>query len=172
APNKDVYSQYLNQFDNGFDNNATNSIQGFANLDFIFSKLTVSSKLSVDYNEGHRDIFYPRSLMDEVNFASNYYGYNQRLIFDNSVRFDWRINERHSLLLRGGGILNWDTYKYNYAYGYRGINDFIKLNLIEADRNNSNFLNPSGFARQLVYKFLDRTRQNLVSFYGKADYSF
>lgn len=172
APNNSVYSQYLSQFEKGFDNNATNSVQGYANLDFTFSSLTVSSKLSVDYNEGHRDIFYPRSLMDEVNFASNYYGYNQRLIFDNSVRFDWRINERHSLLLRGGGILNWDTYKYNYAYGYRGINDFIKLNLIEADRNNSNFLNPSGFARQLVYKFLDRTRQNLVSFYGKADYSF
>src|SRR5690606_28350424 len=50
--------------------------------------------------------------------------------------------------------------------------DFIKLNLIEADRNNSEFLKPTGFAHELVYKFLDRTQQNLVSFYGKADYSF
>ncbi len=172
APSNGVYSQYLNQFENGFDNNATNSIQGFANLDFIFSKLTVSSKLSIDYNEGHRDIFYPRALMDEVNFASNYYGYNQRLIFDNSVRYDWQINEEHSLQVSGGGVLQWDTYKYNYAYGYRGINDFIKLNLIEADRNKFEFLDPTSFSHQLVYKFLDRTKQNLVSFYGKADYSF
>src|SRR5690606_36081707 len=46
------------------------------------------------------------------------------------------------------------------------------LNLIEADRNKPEFLNPSGFSRELVYKFLDRTQQNLVSFFGRADYSF
>lgn len=172
APNNSVYSQYLSRFENGFDNNATNIIQGFANLDFTFSALTISSKLAIDYNEGHRDIFYPRTLMDEVNFASNYYGYNQRLIFDNSANYDWQINDDHALNLSAGGVLQWDTYKYNYAYGYRGINDFIKLNLIEADRNKPEFLNPSGFSRELVYKFLDRTQQNLVSFFGRADYSF
>lgn len=172
APNNSVYSAYLSEFDDGFDNNATNIIQGFANLEFTFSKLRINSKLAIDYNEGYRDIFYPRSLMDEVNFASNYYGNNQRLIFDNSAAYDWQIDADHTLKLSGGGVLQWDTYKYNYAYGYRGVNDFVKLIMIEGDRNNLDYLNPKGFSRELVYKFLDRTRQNLVSFYGKADYSF
>jgi len=172
APNDAVYSQYLRKHDDGFDNNATNIIQGFVNLEFTFSNLRINSKFAVDYNEGYRDVFYPRSLMDDVNFASNYYGYNQRLVFDNSARYDWQINDAHALQLSGGGVLQWDTYKYNYAYGYRGINDFIKLNLIEAGRSSAEFLKPTGFAHELVYKFLDRTQQNLVSFYGKADYSF
>src|SRR5690554_326978 len=171
APNNAVYGEYLNQFDNSFDDNATNIIQGHAKLVFDFDRLKVISRLAVDYNEGYRDLFYPRPLLEGNSYVSNYYGFNQRMIFDNTVTYDWNINERNRLFLEGSGILQWDTYKYNYAYAYKGINDFIKLNLLESDPNNGNYLNPTAFPKELVYRFLDKTQQNLVSFYGRGSYN-
>jgi len=172
APNNTVYSQYMSNYDNGFDNNYTNIIEGNAKLVFDFNRFKYTTQLVVDYNEGYRDIFYPRPLLEGNSYASNYYGFNQRLIYDNFVSYNWQIDEDQSLYLQGGNVLQWDTYKYNYAYAYKGVNDYIKLNLLESDPNNSNYLNPTAFPRQLVYKFLDRTKQNLVSFYGKASYKY
>lgn len=172
SPNNELYTQYVRQFDNSFDDNATNIVEGHAKLVFDFNRLKVSSRLAVDYNEGYRDLFYPRTLMEENSFASNYYGYNQRLVFDNYVSYDVNVGDRHSLLIEGGGVLQWDAFKYNYAYAYKGINDFIKINLLESDPNNGNYLNPLAFPRELVYKFLDYTKQNLVSFYGRGSYNF
>jgi TonB-linked SusC/RagA family outer membrane protein len=171
APNNSVYSQYLNQFENSFDDNATNIIQGHAKLVFDFDRLKVISRLAVDYNEGYRDLFYPRPLLEENSYVSNYYGFNQRMIFDNTVTYDWDINARNKVFFEGSGILQWDTHKYNYAYAYKGINDFIKLNLLESDPYNGNYLNPTAFPKELVYRFLDRTQQNLVSFYGRGSYN-
>lgn len=172
SPNNELYSQYLTQFDNSFDNNATNIVEGHAKLVFDFNRLKVSSRLAVDYNEGYRDLFYPRTLMEENSFASNYYGYNQRLVFDNHVSYDVDMGDRHTLVFEGGSVLQWDAFKYNYAYAYKGINDFIKINLLESDPDNGNYLNPIAFPRELVYKFLDYTKQNLVSFYGRGSYNF
>lgn len=172
APNNEIYDQYLRQFDNSFDNNATNIIEGQAKLIFDFNRLKVSSRMAVDYNEGYRDLFYPRTLMEENSFASNYYGYNQRLLWDNFASYDVNMGTGQSLYLEAGGTLQWDAFKYNYAYAYKGINDFIKINLLESDPNNGNYLNPLAFPRELVYKFLDYTKQNLISFYGRASYNF
>src|SRR5690606_21308243 len=71
-----------------------------------------------------------------------------------------------------GNNLIWDVYKYNYAYAVKGVNDFIKINLLESDPGNDNYLNPTAFPRQLVYKFLDRTKHKMVNFYDKATYTF
>lgn len=172
APNNDVYSQYTSQYDKGFDNNYTNIIQGNAKLVFDFNKFKYTTRLVVDYNEGYRDIFYPRPLLEGNSYASNYYGFNQRLIYDNFASFDWQIDDHQQLFLQAGNVLQWDTYKYNYAYAYKGVNDFIKLNLLNSDPNSDDYLLPTAFPRQLVYKFLDRTKQNLVSFYGKASYKY
>ncbi|GAA4807332.1 SusC/RagA family TonB-linked outer membrane protein [Olivibacter ginsenosidimutans] len=172
APNNDIYSRYMLQYDNGFDNNYTNIIEGHAKLVADFDKFKYTTQLVVDYNEGYRDIFYPRPLLDGNSYASNYYGFSQRMIYENFGSYDWNINDHHHLYLQAGNILQWDSYKYNYAYAYKGVNDFIKLNLLESDPNNDNYLNPTAFPKQLVYKFLDRTKQNLVSFYGKASYKY
>src|SRR5690606_8012927 len=147
APNNEIYDQYLRQFDNSFDNNATNIIEGQAKLIFDFNRLKVSSRMAVDYNEGYRDLFYPRTLMEENSFASNYYGYNQRLLWDNFASYDVNMGTGQSLYLEAGGTLQWDAFKYNYAYAYKGINDFIKINLLESDPNNGNYLNPLAFPR-------------------------
>lgn len=172
SPNDEIYRQYLTQFDNSFDNNATNIVEGHAKLVFDLNRVKIASRLAVDYNEGYRDLFYPRTLMEENSFASNYYGYNQRLIFDNHVTYDVQTGDKHTLFVEGGGVLQWDAFKYNYAYAYKGINDFIKINLLQSDPNNGDYLNPTAFPRQLVFKFLDYTKQNLVSFYGRGSYNF
>ncbi|MFB2121425.1 SusC/RagA family TonB-linked outer membrane protein [Parapedobacter sp. 2B3] len=172
SPNNTVYSQYLAQFDNSFDNNATNIVEGHAKLVFDLDRLKITSRLAVDYNEGTRDVFYPRTLMEENSFASNYYGYNQRLIFDNHATYQAHVGEKHGLLLEAGSILQWDAFKYNYAYAYKGINDFIKINLLESDPDKSEYLNPLAFPKELVFKFLDYTNQNIISFYGRGTYNF
>lgn len=172
SPNNDIYSRYISQFDNSFDNNATNIVEGHAKLVFDFDRLKVTSRLAVDYNESARDLFYPRTLMEENSFASNYYGYNQRLVYDNHVSYDARLNEKHGIFLQAGSVLQWDAFKYNYAYAYKGINDFIKINLLESDPDKSEYLNPLAFPKELVYKFLDYTKQNLVSFYGRGTYQY
>ncbi|ULT28022.1 hypothetical protein KUH03_16300 [Sphingobacterium sp. E70] len=126
----------------------------------------------VDYNEGYRDQFYHSKLMESNNFASNYYGYNQRAVFDNKAYYDWKIDAKNNLNLLIGNSLQWDTYRYNYAYAYKGVNDFIKVNLLEDDINLPNYLEATAYPKALIFKFLDRIRHNLVSFYGKATYNY
>lgn len=166
SPNNDVYRRYLAEFKNGFDDNATNIVEGYARLTFDFNRLKYVTRLAVDYNEGARDLFFPRPLTEENNFVSNYYGYNQRLVFDHYVSYDALTGGPHELFLEGGSILQWDSFKYNYAYAYKGISDYIKINLLDDN------LNPIAFPHKLIYKFLDYTKQNLVSFYGRATYRF
>lgn len=172
APNKDVYRGYLNQFKNSFDENNTNLIQGHARLAFDFNKIKFFTRLAVDYSEGYRDLFYPRTVMEENSYASNYYGFSQRLMLENVLTFSEQFNERNKFFLEAGNTIQWDQYKYNNSYAYKGLNDFIKINLLESDPNSDNYLTPLAFPRELVYKFLDRTSHNLVSFYGKASYNF
>lgn len=171
APNKEVYDSYLKEFDKSFDNNFSNILEGFFRLQVNVGALKIRSKFAVDYNEGYRDLFYPSTILEKSNFASNYYGYNQRLLVDNQVSYDIE-NDANYFYFEAGNTLMWDTYKYNYAYAYKGVNDFIKLNLLESDPNNGNYLNPTAFPRQLVYKFLDRTKHNMVNLYGKASYTY
>ncbi len=172
SPNNSVYSRYLDEFENSFDNNATNIVEGHAKLVFDLDRLHITSRLAVDYNEGNRDLFYPRPLLEENSFASNYYGYNQRLIFDNHLSYDVPMGSRHKLFVEAGNVLQWDAFKYNYAYAYKGINDFIKINLLESDPDKPDYLNPLAFPREMVFKFLDYTNQNLVSVYGRGTYNF
>jgi hypothetical protein len=38
--------------------------------------------------------------------------------------------------------VQYDSYKYQFAYAYKGANDFIKLNLLEPDPNNGELPEP------------------------------
>jgi hypothetical protein len=166
-----VYDSYLKEFDKSFDKNFNNILEGFFRLQINAGPVKFRSKFAVDYNEGYRDLFYPSTILENSNFASNYYGYNQRLMVDNQIAYDIETDDNY-FYFEVGNTLMWDTYKYNYAYAYKGVNDFIKLNLLESDPRNSNYLNPTAFPRQLVYKFLDRTKHNMINFYGKASYTY
>jgi len=178
APNKDYYGTYLNEYSKGFDDNKTNLIQGYAKLVATLGKVKLSSAFNVDYNEGYRDIFYARTLLQGNSYASNYYGFNQRLMMDNKAAYDFKLNTAHDFHVELGQSMMWDIYKYNYAYAYKGANDYIKINLLDSDpklpngADNPNYLIPRAFPRELTYRFLDKTEDNLLSFYGKVNYSY
>src|SRR3546814_15738234 len=113
------------------------------------------------------------------SYASNYYGSNHRLVASNLITYDFYFASLHALRLESVQSVQWDTHKYNYAYAYKGHNDFIKLNLLDSDPkipgtniDNPNYLVPTAFPRELVHKFLDKTQHNLVSFYGRAIYNY
>ncbi|EDM35586.1 putative outer membrane protein [Pedobacter sp. BAL39] len=166
SPNKSVYGRYLDDIDVGFDNNKTNVLEAYASLGINIGKFNFISRFSADYTEGYRDLFYPKVLMEENSYASNYYGYSQRLLWDNKATYDLQLNGLHNFHFEVGQSVNWDSYKYNYGYAYKGTNDYIKLNLLNGDGN------ASAFPKQLMYKFLDITKNNLVSFYGTTSYNF
>ncbi|MHA4894978.1 SusC/RagA family TonB-linked outer membrane protein [Pedobacter sp. PWIIR3] len=172
APNKDKYDSYLSEFNKGFDNNRSNIIEGYAKVGVDLGKFKFITTFGLDYYEGYRDIFYARTLLQTTNFASNYFGYNQRSTIDNIATYDLDLNEDNKFTFTVGNTIQNDLYRYTNAYAYKGSNDFIKLNLLYSDPNQSNYLEPYVYSKFLVYKFLDRTKNNQLSFYGKADYSF
>ncbi|MBC6112303.1 SusC/RagA family TonB-linked outer membrane protein [Pedobacter fastidiosus] len=172
SPNKDYYASYIDAYSKGFDDNKTNSIQGYAKLEGTFGKFKITSSFNADYSEGYRDIFYARTLLQGNSYASNYYGFSQRLMMDNKATYDLNLNKIHDFHFELGQSMQWDIYKYNNAYAYKGVNDYIKINLLQSDPNAPNYLTPLAFPRELSYRFVDKTEDNLLSFYGKADYSF
>lgn len=177
-PNKDYYANYLAQYDKGFDNNNTNIIDGYARIGVELGNFKFSTTFGVDYNEGYRDVFYARTLLQGNSYASNYFGYSQRLMLDNKATYSLKLNKVHEFHFEVGQSTQWDTYKYSNAYAYKGVNDFIKINLLDSKplnddgTPNPNYLTPVAFPRELTYRFLDKTLNNLVSFYGKVDYTF
>ena len=171
-PNKDYYANYLIQYNKGFDNNKTNIIDGYARVGIQFGKFNFSTTFGVDYNEGYRDVFYARTLLQGNSYASNYFGYSQRLMLDNKATYAFKLNDVNDFHFEVGQSTQWNTYKYSNGYAYKGVNDFIKINLLNSDPNDPNYLTPVAFPRELTYRFLDKTRDNLVSFYAKADYTF
>ncbi len=165
SPNKEVYDKYLDEFDKSFDNNFNNLLGGFFGLQFNVDRLRFKTKFGIDYNEGYRDLFYPSTILESNNFASNYYGYNQRILIDNTLVYDFE-NDANYFYFEAGNSFTWDVFKYNYAYAFKGVNDYIKINLLGGDQNSS------VFPKQLIYKFLDRTRHNMISVYGKGSYTY
>ncbi|MFD2143915.1 SusC/RagA family TonB-linked outer membrane protein [Mucilaginibacter antarcticus] len=172
TPNKVKYQQYLGQFGSGFDDNKSNLVNGYAKFAIDLGKFKFITTLAIDYNEGYRDIFYPRTLLQTTNYASNYFGYNQRATIDNVATYSHDINADNKFEFTLGNTFQYDFHRYTYGYAYKGSNDFIKLNLLNSDPSKPEYLTPTVYRSQLVYKFLDKTRSNVTSFYGKVDYSF
>ncbi len=172
-PNKDAYTQYLTQQDKSIDDNKSNVITGYFKISMDFMKdLNFLSTFGFDYNEGLRDVFYPGTLMQTVNYVSNYFGYNQRVMFNNRLRWHHNWEEKHELTIEMGEIFQSDFDRYNYSYAYDGPNDLIKINELNSDPNKDNYLTSKAFPAPLTYMFLDKERHRLLSFYGHAEYDY
>ncbi|TKC63659.1 SusC/RagA family TonB-linked outer membrane protein [Pedobacter hiemivivus] len=167
SPNNDIYGGMLTAYKEAVDDNLTNTLNGYFNMGLTFGKVRFNSFLGVSYTDGSRDLYNPTTLLETIAFASNYFGYSQRLVIDNTINYSYKINDNNTIDFLGGQSINWDTYRYNYAYGYRNGTDYIKVNLLNKDD-----LQPSIFTRRLIFRFLDKTVNNQVSFYGKADYKY
>lgn len=169
APNKDLYKHYLNEYDKrSFDDNINNSLLGLFSIDLKLPfDFNFMSRVSMDYNENRRDLFWPSSLMTNNNYASNYFGYNERLAFDNILNYrkNFDIGE---LLMEGGFSLQADKQKYNYIQAYRGPNDYIKVNKVSGDKSKAEYLKSIGF---IPYLYSDKTQHRLLSTFLRATYS-
>ncbi|MBE7177400.1 MAG: SusC/RagA family TonB-linked outer membrane protein [Mucilaginibacter polytrichastri] len=172
SPLKNNYQSYLNEFGKSIDDNKSNIVDGNVQLAVDIGKFYYVTKFMIDYNEGYRDIFYPSTLLEANNYASNYYGYNQRLLWTNTFGYDYTLQDLHRFHLELGQAWQSDLYRYDYAYAYKGPNDFIKVNLLQSNPALDNYLGAINFNQRLTYKFLDRTAYRLASFTGKGDYEF
>ncbi|WP_018626947.1 SusC/RagA family TonB-linked outer membrane protein [Niabella aurantiaca] len=170
TPNSALYGAYLSQFNDAFDKNTNNLVQGYIAIAAKpTEQLTYSGRLGFDYNEGIRDVFWPTTLLEGNNFVSNYFGYNQRLAITNSVAYDFYVGATGTLTLKGGQNFVSDVYKYDYAYANNTPNDFTKINVVTGDPNKADYLTPRGI---LVNYFPGKMRSRLVSFFGNAVYSY
>ena len=176
SPNKQYYSLYLAEYAKAFDNNKSNIADGSFVTRLTFGKFNFISSLAVDYSEGYRDIFYPSTLLENNNYVSNYYGYNQRVISDNKITYNLSWRKDHFLNLEAGQSVQWDKSRYDYSYAYHGSSDYIKINVINAPVNPTvAYFTTSaytGFLTTLTYRYVDQTRNNLLSYYAKAGYSY
>lgn len=169
SPNKASYQNYLNEYDKSVDDNVNNVVQGYVALNFNVKKIKYTTKLSVDYNEGIRDLFVPSTLMETNNYVSNYFGYNQRLLLSNVISYEETLNEKHKLSAELGHNYMSDTHRYNYATAYNGPNDFIKLNVVEGNKDTTGYLTPNSFS---VYRYSDLEKLNMMSFYFNGNYDY
>lgn len=166
-PNEGIYQNLLTEYDKAIDQNRNNLIQGNIALNFNVANWRYSSRVSFDYNEGLRNAFYPSTLLEGNNYMSSYYGYSQRIIFGNVLNYDVDFDLHSSLRIEAGHELYFDTYRYNYTYGYRGPSDFIKVIVVEGDPNKSGYLQPQGVE---AFRNTDKERINMSSFYGNVNY--
>lgn len=176
SPNKFYYGQYLNEYNKSFDKNKSNIADEYINSRFTFGKFVFNSRLAADYREGYRDEFFPSTLLETNSYVANYFGYDERIVIDNTLSYktDWR--KTHFLDLEAGQNIQMDTYRYNYGYAYHGTSDYIKLNIFDDPISPTLAYfsyNPTlGFLTTLSYRFVDQTKNNLESFYTDANYRY
>lgn len=171
SPNVSNYAGYLKELSVGTDLNRNTVLNGNFTLAANFERLKLVSSFLFDYAEGVRDYFVPSTLMAGSSFVSTYFGYNQRLIVNNLASYNFNLNsEDHQLEGALGQQFQADTYKYNYTRGYNGPSDFIKIIQVIGDMNNGNYLN--AYPNFYVFRYLDKMKSNLLSFYGNVSYKY
>jgi len=171
SPNKEAYAYYLDQHNTRtLNDNVTNNIHGYLNFKFkVVDNLSFDSKLSIDYTEGLRDVFWPSTLMEGSNFVSNYFGYTQRLIFSNGLKYILPLEKGQSLDFRLGSEYVMDLYRFNYAKAYDGPNDFVKINVVNGKSNEDDYLLPRGGLN--VYRWNNKDQFRMQSFHGNLGYN-
>ncbi|WP_316794524.1 SusC/RagA family TonB-linked outer membrane protein [Pedobacter frigoris] len=169
SPNASVYDGYLLESAKIVDNNRNTILNGSLSLSSTVKNVTISSTLIFDYNEGSRDYFTPSTLMDGVSYLSNYFGYSQRIGINNNANYSIDLNRDSKLDLEAGLNVQLDTYKYNYARGYNGPSDYVKINLVSSNQSAADYLHAKDF---LVFRYIDKAVNNLLSVYGTAKYSY
>lgn len=177
SPNADTYANYLVENERNVDNNRSTVLNGNLSLNAKVGKFVISTSGLFNYNEGVRDYFIPSTLLAGVSYISNYFGYSQRASLNNNLSYKYEINNHHKIDFELGQTFQGDTYKYNYARAYNGPNDYVKLSFVDArltinGADNPNYLNVLAKNDFYVFRYIDKERNNLMSFYGSAKYSY
>ena len=161
TPNNNLYNKYLREFDKAVDMNVNHSLQSYFNLSAKFKTLVFNSSLMLDYSDINRDVFWPKTLLEKNNFVSHYLGINQRVNFTNYLTNTFAIGHNQSLKITAKQNYTNDMYRYKYAIGYNGPNDFVKVNLFHNNTSGQNYIS---------YYFPNSLRTALMSLSGEAEY--
>ncbi|MGN7990249.1 SusC/RagA family TonB-linked outer membrane protein [Pedobacter sp. 22226] len=177
SPNAESYASYLTQNDRNVDNNRSTVLNGNLTLSAKVNKFVISTTGLFNYNEGVRDYFIPSTLLAGISYISNYFGYSQRVSINNNISYKYDINKNHVVDFELGQSLQGDTYKYNYARAYNGPNDYVKLTFVDGNPtrdglDNPDYLNVLANGNFYVFRYIDKERNNLMSFYGSAKYAY
>ncbi len=166
SPNKDYLGVYYGNAEKVMDVNRSSYFQGQMILKYLVSdKFKVQSSSAMAVNDNTREYFVPAALNEGNSFISYYSGFNRRIYTDNSFTYNNTLGGSHSLELAIGQTLQLDKYKYDYTKGYRGPSDFIKIIKSGGEKDNT-------FDKNMVFTYKDFINQNLVSFYGRANYNY
>ena len=169
-PGGSVYQGFLNEYQKVIDNNINNMTKGYISLNFdILKNLSYKTQFSFDYNQSIRDVFWPTTLMETINFVSNYFGYNQRFNLTNRLNYKIDLTSNHTLSFDIGHVYWADKNKYNYATAYDGPSDFIKVNVVQGNASEGGYLSPVGF---MTYRYTDDIEHKLSSFFGNVKYTY
>ncbi|MFV0605154.1 MAG: TonB-dependent receptor plug domain-containing protein [Niabella sp.] len=169
-PNKGIYQQFIDVYeDDLIDDNLNSIIQGYFSVSTKIGKLLNTARLSFDYNENKRDVFYPKVLFSGNNYVSNYYGFNQRFILEDNLAYSHHFNNTSVLDLHAGVNYQGDISRYSYLVGYNGPDDVKRIAEVQGSTSSASYLIHNGY---LVSGFLDKVQQRLMSFWGSARYKY
>jgi len=168
SPDKSGFNALTTAMDDlGLDDNSVNFIQGRVDVAARFLKdYSFQTSFLVDYNEGNRNLFYPKALMENVNFMSAYNGYTQRYMFSNKFTFNKSLGN-HRLFGSIGSDYTDDMNRYLYSRVYNGPSDFIRRNIISGSTGEG-----EGSANLTIYRWNNRERFRMHSLYGSFNYDF
>lgn len=120
STNVDTYYSLL---DDSKDDNDNMQLHGRLELKFHKKALRLYGGAYFDYITNSRSVFWPSQLMENVNFASDFSGYNRRFYGQGGIGYDFHFNDKHLLKLDWTGTVREDKYHYTYDRGYDGEDD-------------------------------------------------
>lgn len=163
SPNKILYGAYLNTFSGAIDNNTNHVLNGYLGVNIDFNKFSYQGRVALNYGEEYRDAFWPTTLNEGNNFVSAFFGMTQRFQIFNTANYKFDLPSDNHLTLSIGQEFYGDKYKFNYAYAYNTPNDFIKINVVNYDQTQANYLQSNS---DKAYFYPSNMGTNLLSFKG------
>lgn len=157
APADNSYNTFLASNDLTKDDNYNNLLNGLLSLNYSKKRFSAMACIKIDYTTNVRRAFWPMSLLESVNFVSNYSGYNQRIIGETSASYWLPLAAAHKLSVQWNGSITSDLYHYNYTRAYDGDDD------MKPTTSTGNFKQ---------YRYVDRLENRLVSTSIVLDYKY
>ena len=157
-PSKNAYKHFLREYGKQLDDNTTDGVRGYVAIDgTVKRRLQLATKLMYDYNDNSRGIFWPSTLLESVNYISNYSGYNSRIIWVSTFNYDLPLNDDHHFNFNGSASMMNDIHHYSYQKAFDGPNDYNKS---------------SSNGSYVLYRYLDKENSRLASVVGSMNYLY
>lgn len=109
--------------DDSKDGNDNMMLHGFLTLNYRYKNLRSYAGAYFDYITNNRSVFWLSGLMEGINYASDYSGYNRRFYGQVGIGYDLKLAPKHLVQLDWTGNIRENKYHYTYDRGYDGEDD-------------------------------------------------